>query len=48
MPDVNDWNKQTIAEFRANSGRLGGTFEGAPVLLAITVAARAGATTSTR
>jgi deazaflavin-dependent oxidoreductase (nitroreductase family) len=32
--DVKDWNQQTIAEFRANGGRLGGTFEGAPVLLA--------------
>jgi len=33
MPDVNDWNKQTIAEFRANGGRIGGPFEGAPVVL---------------
>ena len=33
MPDVNDWNKQTIAEFRANGGRVGGPFEGAPVVL---------------
>ena len=28
-----DWNDKTIAEFRANEGRLGGTFEGAPVVL---------------
>jgi deazaflavin-dependent oxidoreductase (nitroreductase family) len=33
MPDVNDWNQQTIAEFRANGGRVGGNFEGAPLVL---------------
>jgi deazaflavin-dependent oxidoreductase (nitroreductase family) len=33
MPQVSDWNKQTIAEFRANGGRVGGPFEGAPVVL---------------
>jgi deazaflavin-dependent oxidoreductase (nitroreductase family) len=33
MPDPNDWNQQTIAEFRANGGRVGGTFEGAPLVL---------------
>jgi deazaflavin-dependent oxidoreductase (nitroreductase family) len=33
LPDVNDWNEQTIAEFRANGGRVGGPFEGAPVVL---------------
>jgi len=31
MPD--DWNAKTIAEFRANGGRVGGPFEGAPVVL---------------
>jgi deazaflavin-dependent oxidoreductase (nitroreductase family) len=30
---MNDWNEQTIAEFRANGGRVGGNFEGAPVVL---------------
>jgi deazaflavin-dependent oxidoreductase (nitroreductase family) len=30
---VNDWNAQTIAEFRRNHGKVGGTFEGAPLLL---------------
>src|SRR3981189_308840 len=34
MPDGNDWNERIIAEFRANGGRVGGNFEGAPVLLA--------------
>ena len=33
MADVNDWNAQVIAEFRANEGRVGGNFEGAPVVL---------------
>ena len=33
MPDANDWNAQIIAEFRANDGRVGGNFEGAPVVL---------------
>ena len=33
MPDANDWNKGIIAEFRANGGRVGGNFEGAPVVL---------------
>jgi deazaflavin-dependent oxidoreductase (nitroreductase family) len=30
---MNDWNANVIAEFRANEGVLGGSFEGAPVLL---------------
>ena len=25
--DMNDWNQQIIAEFRANEGRVGGPFE---------------------
>lgn len=33
MPDANDWNAQVIAEFRANGGRVGGSFEGAPMVL---------------
>ena len=33
MPDANDWNQKTIDEFRANDGRVGGTFEGAPIVL---------------
>jgi deazaflavin-dependent oxidoreductase (nitroreductase family) len=28
-----DWNEQVIEEFRANHGRVGGMFEGAPLLL---------------
>ncbi|GAA1841141.1 nitroreductase family deazaflavin-dependent oxidoreductase [Asanoa iriomotensis] len=30
---MTDWNAKTIAEFRAHEGRVGGTFEGAPMVL---------------
>ncbi|MFI6832236.1 nitroreductase family deazaflavin-dependent oxidoreductase [Kribbella sp. NPDC050241] len=30
---MSDWNTQTITEFRANEGRVGGPFEGAPIVL---------------
>ena len=30
---MSDWNAKTIAEFRANEGRVGGVFEGAPLVL---------------
>ena len=30
---MSDWNANTIAEFRANEGKVGGTFEGAPLVL---------------
>lgn len=33
MSDPLDRNAQTIAEFRANEGRVGGVFEGAPLIL---------------
>ncbi|MEV4558185.1 nitroreductase family deazaflavin-dependent oxidoreductase [Kitasatospora sp. NPDC049285] len=33
MSDAADWNAKTIAEFRANEGRVGGAFEGAPLVL---------------
>ncbi|MFJ1457421.1 nitroreductase family deazaflavin-dependent oxidoreductase [Nocardia sp. N2S4-5] len=33
MSTANDWNSNIIAEFRANEGRVGGQFEGAPMLL---------------
>lgn len=32
-PSANDWNAQIIAEFRAHDGRVGGQFEGAPMVL---------------
>ena len=33
MTAPNDWNAKVIAEFRANDGRVGGAFEGAPIAL---------------
>ena len=37
-----DWNSKIIEEFRANQGKVGGPFEGAPLLLLHTVGARTG------
>jgi deazaflavin-dependent oxidoreductase (nitroreductase family) len=37
-----DFNAQTIAEFRKNHGKVGGYFEGAPLLLLHTIGARSG------
>lgn len=31
--DRSDWNRKVIDEFRANEGRVGGNFEGAPMML---------------
>jgi len=33
MSETLDWNSKTIAEFRANEGKVGGVFEGAPIVL---------------
>lgn len=33
MSEFHDWNQQIIAEFRENGGKVGGQFEGAPVVL---------------
>ena len=33
MPEATDWNTKIIEEFRANEGRVGGNFEGAPMVL---------------
>jgi len=37
-----DWNTNVIEEFRANEGRVGGPFEGAPLLLLHHIGARSG------
>jgi deazaflavin-dependent oxidoreductase (nitroreductase family) len=37
-----DWNSKIIEEFRANEGKVGDPFEGAPLLLLHTVGARTG------
>ena len=42
MSSPNDWNANIIAEFRANAGKVGGQFAGAPVLLLITTGAKTG------
>ena len=42
MSDVNDWNQKIIEEFRANGGRVGGQFAGAPLLLLTTTGAKTG------
>jgi len=42
MTDVNDWNAKIIAEFRANGGKVGGQFEGAPLLLLTTTGTKSG------
>ncbi len=41
--EVNDFNDTVIAEFRANHGRVGGPFEGAPLLLLHSTGAKTGA-----
>ncbi|HLU58241.1 MAG TPA: nitroreductase family deazaflavin-dependent oxidoreductase [Pseudonocardia sp.] len=40
---MSDWNEKIVAEFRANSGRVGGMFEGVPMILVHHVGARSGA-----
>lgn len=42
MSDFNAWNATIINEFRANNGKVGGQFEGAPLLLLHTTGARSG------
>jgi len=42
VSDMNDWNRKIIEEFRANEGRVGGQFEGAPMLLLHTTGAKSG------
>ncbi len=42
MSDFNDWNRQVIADFRANGGKVGGMFEGATLLLLHTTGAKSG------
>ncbi len=42
MADMNDWNRQTIEAFRANGGKVGGMWEGRPLLLLTTTGAKSG------
>ena len=40
--DMNAWNHQIMEEFHANEGKVGGPFEGVPLLLLTTIGARSG------
>ena len=42
LSEVNDFNRGIIEEFRANGGRVGGPFEGAPILVLHSTGARSG------
>jgi deazaflavin-dependent oxidoreductase (nitroreductase family) len=42
VSDMGDFNRAIIEEFRANDGKVGGPFEGAPVLLLTTTGAKSG------
>ncbi|MGZ3611525.1 MAG: nitroreductase family deazaflavin-dependent oxidoreductase [Ktedonobacteraceae bacterium] len=42
MANTNDWNRQTIDEFRENGGKVGGFWEGKPLLLLTTTGAKSG------
>jgi deazaflavin-dependent oxidoreductase (nitroreductase family) len=42
MADMSDFNNKVIEEFRANEGKVGGPFEGAPVLLLTSTGAKSG------
>src|SRR4051794_34803081 len=42
LADVNDFNRAIVEEFRANGGKVGGGFEGAPVLVLHSTGAKSG------
>jgi deazaflavin-dependent oxidoreductase (nitroreductase family) len=42
MAETQDWNTKIIEEFRANAGKVGGPFEGAPMLLLHSTGAKSG------
>lgn len=42
MATINDWNRQTIEEFRTHKGKVGGFWEGKPLLLLTTTGAKSG------
>ena len=42
VSDRNDWNRQTVEEFRANKGQVGAIWEGRPLLLLTTTGAKSG------
>jgi len=42
MSEMNEFNKAVIEEFRANQGKVGGGFDGAPMVLITTTGAKSG------
>lgn len=42
MSDINAWNERLIQGFRQDGGRVGGNFEGVPLLILHTTGARSG------
>lgn len=42
MTDMKDFNKQVIEEFRTEEGKVGGMFDGVPMLLLTTTGAKSG------
>ncbi len=40
MSEMNDWNTKIIEEFRSHGGKVGGQFEGAPILILTTTGAK--------
>jgi deazaflavin-dependent oxidoreductase (nitroreductase family) len=42
VSEMGDFNRKVIDEFRANEGKVGGPFEGAPVLLLTSTGAKSG------
>jgi deazaflavin-dependent oxidoreductase (nitroreductase family) len=44
VPTLNDFNEKIIDEFRSNGGKVGGAFEGSPLLLLQTTGAKTGRT----
>ena len=42
MTAINDFNRSLIEEFRANDGKVGGNFEGSPMVLLTTTGAKSG------
>jgi deazaflavin-dependent oxidoreductase (nitroreductase family) len=47
VSDMDNFNKGVIEEFRANGGRVGGPFDGAPLLLLTSIGAKSGAARTT-
>ena len=42
MAEINDWNRSVIEQFHANVGKVGGPFEGKPLLILTTTGAKSG------